>query len=129
VDLEEPGALADGHALVEADGRQADGRGRLEHGDPARVLRLDLHDPDRAGAAVPLPRPVVVLQPGDERPALVGAPALAAHRRPLVEVLARRPERDARVVRRAAAEDLAAGVAQEAVAALLRLDRVVPVVA
>ncbi len=48
---------------------------------------------------------------------------------PLVERLGGRQERDARVVRRAAAEHLGPGVAHERVAALLRFDRVVPVVA
>src|SRR5579863_7478667 len=76
-----------------------------------------------------LARAVVGLELRDQRPALGRAPALAAGRSPLVEVLLRGPEGDAGVVRGAAAEDLGAGVAQERVALLLRLDQVIPVIA
>src|SRR6201999_4385592 len=55
------------------------------------------------------------------------APARAADRRPVVEVLSGSPESDARAERRASAEHPAAGVPYEAVAVDLRLDRGVPV--
>ena len=77
---------------------------------------------------MPGPEAVVGLQASQQRPALIGAPARAAQRRPLVEVLPGGPERDAGVVRRASAQHLRPGVAQEGVPALLRLNRVVPVV-
>ena len=102
---------------------------RLEQRDAAGVRRRHGADVHRPRAPVVLARAVVGLELGDQRPALGRAPALAAHRRPLVEVLLGRPEGDARVVRRAPAEHLGAGVAQERVALLLRLDQVVPVIA
>ena len=129
VDLEPAGPVGDGVARVELRRRQAGLGGRLEDGDAAGVVRRDGADVDRTAAPVVVAGRVVGLQALDERPALLRAPALAAHRRPLVEVLARRPEGDARVVRRAPAEHLGASVAQEAVALLLGLDQVVPVVA
>ena len=104
-------------------------RRRLQHRDAARIVGRDRPDVHRTVAAVMVAGPVVGLQALDQRPAVGRAPALAAHRRPLVEVLLRRPERDAGVVRRAPAEHLRARVAHEAVASGLRLDRVIPVVA
>ena len=129
VDLEPARTVGDRVALVVAAGRQPRLRGGLEDRHAAGVVGRHRADVDRAVAPVVIAGAVVGLQPLDQRPAVRRAPALAAHRRPLVEVLLGRPERDAGVVRRAAAEHLRAGVAQEAVALLLRLDRIVPVVA
>ena len=129
VDLEP--ARAVGHRVTRVEGRrrQAGLRRRLEDGHAAGVLGRDRADVHRPVAAVVVAGGIVGLQALDERPALVRAPARVAHRGPLVEILARRPEGDARVVRRAPAQHLGAGVAQERVALLLGLDEVVPVVA
>ncbi|MCO5557596.1 hypothetical protein L7F22_011162 [Adiantum nelumboides] len=59
VDLEVPGAVGDGRALVEPHGRHADLRGGGQHGVAAGILRGDLHEVDRAGAAVAVPVAVV----------------------------------------------------------------------
>src|SRR5690606_42076254 len=130
VDLEEVGAVDDGLTAVEPDPRDPDLLARVEQGHPARVGRRHRTDPHRTVGAVVFSAVGVVLQPAEQR---VGVGRLPAGRtvlhRPLVEVLARGPERDAGVVRRAAAEHAGAGMTHERVAVLLLLDRVVPVIA
>jgi hypothetical protein len=130
VDLEEPGAVAHGLAGVEARARDPGLLARVEERDAGRVARRHVHEVHRAVVAVVRLRILVRLQPLVQRVGAVGVPAGGAVLvRPAVEVLARRPERDARVVARAAAEHLGARVPHGRVAVLLRLDRVVPVVA
>ena len=116
VDLEPTRAVADGFAAVERHRGHPDIGGRLENRCAARIIGRYVTKADGPGEAP------------HERCDLGGAPPVGAHGHPLVEAFGGRPERDARVVRRAAAEHLATRVPHERVAPFLRLHRIVPVV-
>ena len=129
VDLEEAGTVDDGLTRVEAGAGEARLLGGVQQVHPRLVVRRDVHDVDRAVRPVVRLGILVRLEALVQRVHGVRIPALGAVLvRPRVQILPRCPEGDAGVVRRAAAQDLRAGVPHEGVAALLRLDRVVPVI-
>ena len=133
VDLEEVGAVDHGGAGVELRAGNAGLLAGIQERDAGRVRRGHVHQVHGAGVAVVRRVGAGVLvgfQPLVQRPGCLSVPAGGAVLGlPLVQVLARGPEGDAGVVAGAAAHDLGTGVAHEGVAVLLRLDRVVPVVA
>ena len=130
VDLEEVRAVDHGLAGVEGGARDPRLLAGLEQGDAAGVVVRDLHQVHGPVVAVVGALVVVGLELLVEPEGGLGVPALGAvDLLPLVQVLGRGPERDARVVRRAAAQHLGAGHAHVRVAVLLLLDGVVPVVA
>ena len=130
VDLEEVRTLGHGLAGVEVRPGDAGGLGGVQYGHAARVRRRDLTQAHGTVVTVVGPGVLVVLEFLVQPEGQLRVPALrAVHALPLVEVLRGGPERDARVVRRAAPEHLGACHAHERVPAVLRFDLVVPVVA
>ena len=132
VNLEKVRTVGDGFVVVELRPRDARLFGGVQYCHTAGVRRGDVHQVDGPGISVVRgvrPRVLVGLQLFVQPEGGLGVPAGGpVLRLPFVQVLARRPEGNARVVAGAAAHHLGAGVAHERVAVLLLLDRVVPVV-
>src|SRR5690606_41084516 len=105
VDLEPVGTVGHRLARVERGGRDAGLLAGLQQRHTARVLRGNGADVHRTAATVVVTGGVVGLQALVQREDVLGSPAGATDRLPLVEVLGGSPEGDAGVVRGAAAED------------------------
>ena len=130
VDLEEVRTVDDGLALVELHARDAGLLAGVEERDTTGIDRGHIHQTDGAVMAVVVAGQLIVLELLVQAEGVLRTPSgRAVLLFPLVEILTRSPEGDARVVGGAAAEHLGAGMAHVRVAVLLLFDRVVPVVA
>ena len=130
VDLEEVRTVDDGLTLVELHARDAGLLAGVEERDTTGIDRGHIHQTDGAVMAVVVAGQLIVLELLVQAEGVLRTPSgRAVLLFPLVEILTRSPEGDARVVGGAAAEHLGAGMAHVRVAVLLLFDRVVPVVA